>query len=294
MSRPLEPISVDLTGKVCAVTGATAGIGKEAAWGLARLGADVVLVGRNPTRAAAARDELIARGATAARLSIATADLSRVAAVAGLADDLLLRYPRIDVLLNNAGCYPDRRVITSEGFEECWATNVLAYEVLTTRLLPAIEATRGRVVLVASTRAGDLDVDDVDFTRRRWSGVTAYGQSKQANRMLGWAWARKLEGTGVTVNVAHPGGVATNIAGRQSGVWGVLARLAFRTQRTPERGADTLVWLAASDEVAGKTGGFYKDRKQIPCRWRADTAACDALLDRCRQQIEGVRTALRT
>lgn len=285
MSRPLDPIPVDLTDEVCVVTGATAGIGKEAAWGLARLGAHVVLVGRNPARAASARDELVARGAAADRLSIATADLSSVAAVAALADELARRHARIDVLLNNAGCYPDRRVITAEGFEECWATNVLAYEVLTTRLLAAIEAARGRIVLVASTRAGDLDVEDLDFARRRWSGVTAYGQSKQANRMLGWAWARRLEGTGVTVNVAHPGGVATNIAARQTGVWGVLARLAFRTQRTPERGADTLVWLAASDEVAGKTGGFYKDRKPIPCRWRGDVAANDALLKLCQDQI---------
>jgi NAD(P)-dependent dehydrogenase (short-subunit alcohol dehydrogenase family) len=285
MSRPLEPIPVDLTGKVCVVTGATAGIGKEAAWGLARLGADVVLVGRSPARASAARDELIGRGASPGRLSIATADLSSVAAVAALAEELARRHARIDVLLNNAGCYPDRRVITPEGLEECWATNVLAYEVLTARLWPQVEAARGRIVLVASTRAGDLDASDLDFARRRWSGVTAYGQSKQANRMLGWAWARKLEGTGVTVNVAHPGGVATNIAGRQTGVWGFLARLAFRTQRTPERGADTLVWLAASEEVAGKTGGFYKDRRLIPCRWQGDVAASDALLERCQEQI---------
>ncbi len=288
MSRPLEPIPIDLTGKVCVVTGATAGIGKEAAWGLARLGAHVVMVGRNAARASAAREELIARGAAAERLSVATADLACVRAVAALADELARSHPRIDVLLNNAGCYPGERVLTPEGFEECWATNVLAYEVLTSRLLAQLEAAKGRVVLVASTRAGDLDEGDLDFTRRRWSGVTAYGQSKQANRMLGWAWARRLAGTGVTVNVAHPGGVATNIAGRQTGVWGVLARLAFRTQRTPERGADTLLWLAASAEVRDETGGFYKDRKRIPCRWRDEIAACDALLQRCQLQIDGV------
>lgn len=285
MSKPLDPIPVDLRGKVCVVTGATAGIGREAAWGLARLGADVVLVGRSRTKAEAARDELVARGAAADRLSIAAADLGRVAAVAALAEELASRHAKIDVLLNNAGCYPATRVITDEGFEESWATNVLAYEVLTTRLLPAVRAARGRIVLVASTRAGKLDVDDLTWSRRRWNGVTAYEQSKQANRMLAWAWARRLEGLGATIQVAHPGGVATNIAHRQQGLWGVLSRLAFRTQRTPEMGADTLVWLSASDEVEGVSGRFYKDRREIACAWKGDVAASEALWHRCQEQI---------
>lgn len=287
-SKPLTPIPVDLTGKRAIVTGATAGIGKEAAFGLARLGATVTLVGRSEAKVDAVRRELAGRGIPAERLDTGVADLGRVAAVRALAADLAAKHERIDVLLNNAGCYPGARVITSEGFEESWATNVLAYEVLTTALHPAVARAKGRIVLVASTRAGGLFEDDLAWEHRRWNGVSAYEQSKQANRMLGWAWAKRLEGTGATINVAHPGGVATNIAHRQTGLWGVLARLAFRTQRTPEMGADTLVWLAASAEVEGKSGGFYKDRRLIPCHYREDVPRLEALWARCQAQIAAV------
>jgi NAD(P)-dependent dehydrogenase (short-subunit alcohol dehydrogenase family) len=285
MSAPLDAIDADLSAKRVVVTGATAGIGKEAAWGLAKLGAEVVLVGRSAAKLEATREELVARGAVRNDLATATADLSSVSAVHALADALLERFERIDALLNNAGCYPDARRITAEGHEEAWATNVLAYEVLTTRLVDRIDAARGRIVLVASTKAGQLDVDDLGFERRRFGGVAAYEQSKQANRMLAWAWQRKLAGRDVTMNVAHPGGVATNIANRQKGLWGAIVRLAFKTQRTPEMGADTLVWLVASPELEGKTGGFYKDRREIECRWRGDIAAQDALWERCQEQI---------
>jgi NAD(P)-dependent dehydrogenase (short-subunit alcohol dehydrogenase family) len=285
MSAPLEPIDADLSAKRVIVTGATAGIGKEAAWGLAKLGAEVVLVGRNAAKLEATRDELVARGAAREKLATATADLSSVASVHGLADELLERFESIDALLNNAGCYPDARRLTNEGHEEAWATNVLAYEVLTTRLVDRIAEARGRIVFVASTKAGQLDVSDLAFERRRFGGVAAYEQSKQANRMLAWAWQRRLAGREVTINVAHPGGVATNIANRQKGLWGAIVRLAFKTQRTPEMGADTLVWLVASPEVEGKSGGFYKDRRAIPCKWRGDIAAQDALWERCQEQI---------
>lgn len=284
MSRPLDPIAADLTGKTVVVTGATSGIGKEAAWGLARLGASVTLVGRTEAKVSATIDELVERGARREQFQIATADLSRVPAVKALAGDLAARHPAIDVLLNNAGCYPARRTLTADGFEEAWATNTLAYEVLTTKLRDAVVAAKGRIVYVASTQAGGLDLDDLDWSRRWWNGVRSYRQTKQANRMLAWEWARRLAVTGATINVAHPGGVNTGIAGRQTGIYGALSRLVFKTQRTPERGGDVLVWLAASPEVAGKSGGFYKDRHEIPCQWR-DVAACERLWQRCQDQI---------
>lgn len=284
MSRPLEPIPVDLTGKRVVVTGASAGIGHEAAFELAKLGADVTVVARTAAKAAAAIDALVARGAPRARLDGAHADLGRLAEVRALADRLAAAHPRLDVLINNAGCYPGARVITAEGLEEAWVTNVLAYEVLTTRLHGAVGAARGRIVYTASTMAGDLDVDDLDWARRGWNGIKAYRQSKQANRMLAWAWARRLDGTGATINVAHPGGVRTNIAHRQRGLWGVLNRLAFLTQRSPRRGGDVLVWLAASPEVVG-TAGFYKDRRAIPCQWRDDVDAQERLWALCQRQL---------
>jgi NAD(P)-dependent dehydrogenase (short-subunit alcohol dehydrogenase family) len=285
MSRPLEPIPVDLQGRSAVVTGATSGIGKEAAYALARLGATVVVVGRTEDKARTAADELEARGVPRARLETAGADFSSVAAVTRLADELAARYPELDVLLNNAGCYPSARVMTPEGLEESWATNVLSYEVMTTRLLGPVKAARGRIVYVASTRAGDLDASDLEWSRRRFSGVGAYSQSKQANRMLAWAWSRRLAGSGVTIQVAHPGGVATNIAGRQTGLYGWLARLVFKTQRTPTMGADVLVWLAASPELEGRAVGLFKDRREIPCRFAADVAASEALWTLCQEQI---------
>ena len=102
--------------------------------------------------------------------------------------------------------------------------------------------------------------------------------------MLAWAWARRLDGSGATINVAHPGGVRTNIAHRQRGLWGVLNRLAFLTQRSPRMGGDVLVWLAASPEVGG-SAGFYKDRRAIPCQWRDDVAAQERLWALCQRQL---------
>ncbi len=283
--RPPRPLEVDLAGKLAVVTGATSGIGKEAAWELARMGARVTLVGRSLDKARAAVDDLVARGAVRDRLDVAAADLARRSAVRALADDLAARHLRLDILLNNAGCYPARRTLTADGFEESWATNTLAYEILTTRLQASVVAARGRIVYVGSTQAGDLDADDLDWTRRRWNGIRAYRQTKQANRMLAWVWATRLAGTGATINVAHPGGVNTNISGRQTGFYGMLAKVAFKTQRTPAHGADVLVWLAASPDLAGKSGGFYKDRRELTCRWKSETSANQRLWQRCQQQI---------
>jgi NAD(P)-dependent dehydrogenase (short-subunit alcohol dehydrogenase family) len=285
LRRPPPPLQVDLTGKVAVVTGATSGIGLEAAWQLARMGARVTVVGRTGDKAAAAVDQLVARGAVRERLDTAAADLGRLAPVRALAEELAARHPRLDILLNNAGCYPARRVITGDGLEESWATNTLAYEILTTRLRDAVVAARGRIVYVGSTQAGGLDQDDLDWSRRRWNGVRAYRQTKQANRMLAWAWSRRLDGTGATINVAHPGGVNTNISGRQTGVYGAVARIVFKTQRSPAHGADVLVWLAASPELAGTSGGFYKDRRELRCEWKADVSASERLWRRCQQQI---------
>lgn len=271
--------------KIAVVTGATAGIGREAAYGLAEQGARVVLCGRSLAKVDATIAELAARGVPRDRFEVGLADLSSVAATRALGADLARRFPRLDILLDNAGCYPDRRTITPEGYEEAWATNVLAYEALTTALLPSLRAARGRIVYVASTRAGGLDLDDLTYQRRRWTGIRAYSQSKQANRMLAWAWDRRLAGTGVTINVAHPGGVATSIAGRQSGVYGVLARLAFRTQRTPTKGAETPVWLASAPELDGRSGGFYKDRRELRCEWRGDIEHGEALWRLTQDQV---------
>jgi NAD(P)-dependent dehydrogenase (short-subunit alcohol dehydrogenase family) len=271
------PIEADLTGRVAVVTGATSGIGREVAHGLARLGARVVLVGRSQDKADSARAELVARGVDPDRLETAVADLSRLSEVAGLGRDLARRLPRLDVLVNNAGCYPGPKVITPEGFEESWATNVLAYDLLTQLLQGSLRGARGRLVFVSSSMARNLDLDDLLWKRRRWSGMKAYAQSKQADTMLAWSWERRFAGSGVTVNVAHPDGTATNIAHRQRGLWGLVTRIAFSTQRTPAEGADTILWLAAAPELQGSGGGFYVRRRTLPGQFRDDLDSCDEL-----------------
>jgi NAD(P)-dependent dehydrogenase (short-subunit alcohol dehydrogenase family) len=285
---PLAPIPVNLAGRTAIVTGATSGIGFETARGLGALGADVVMVGRTHAKAASARHALIREGVPAERLTTAEADLCRPQQVAALGRELADRYPRIDVLVNNAAIYPAERVITPEGFEECWATNVLAYEILTTVLQDPLRAAGGRLVNVSSRApmAGGLDTQDLFYERRRWSGVAAYKQSKQAIRMLSWAWDRRLSPDGVTVNVAHPDGTSTNIAGRQRGLWGVLIRSIFRTQRSPAEGADTSIWLAASPAMDGRTAGFYVDRGELDCEYRDDIEGGEHLWKYVQEQID--------
>jgi retinol dehydrogenase-14 len=213
------------------------------------------------------------------------ADLSRPAQVGELGAGLATEYPRLDILVNNAACYPAGRVITPDGFEESWATNVLAYEVLTTVLQPSLEAAQGRVVYLSSSMAGGLDLEDLTWNRRRFGGMAAYKQSKQANRMLAWAWQRRLSPQGVTVNVAHPDGTATNIAGRQRGLWGVITRLAFSTQRPPAEGGDTPLWLAASPDLEGRSGGFYVRRSSLPCEYQQDADGCEHLWKLTQEQL---------
>ena len=268
------------------VTGTTSGIGYEVALALAQLGAHVVMVGRTADRAQAARQQLISRGVPDDRLDGVGADLSRPAQVAQLAASLAARYPALDILVNNAGCYPAARVITPEGFEESWATNVLAYEIFTTVLRPSIEAAAGRVVYVSSSMSFGLNVNDLAWEKRVWSGMRAYSQTKQADTMLAWAWQRRFDGSGAVVNVAHPDGTATNIAGRQRGVWGLLTRFAFSTQRPPAAGADTAVWLAASPEVTGG-GGFYVRRSPRDNQYQDDVDASEHLWKITQEQIAG-------
>ena len=277
----------ELNGRVCIVTGANSGIGKEVTRGLAKRGATVVMACRNAERGHAAREELATDTGSDA-LTLMQVDLSRQSEVHRFADEVLARFPKIHVLVNNAGIYPDTRRFTEDDVEETWATNVLAYLLLTERLLERLkESAPARIVNVASTRAGRLDEEDLFFSRRSFNGVHAYEQSKQANRMLSWVRAAELEGTGVTVNVAHPGPVATGIARHQKGVFGAIVRAGFRIfGKSPSEGADTPLWLAAAPELEGVSGKFYGKRKEIFCEfWHEERqsrlrARCEEMLKR--------------
>jgi NAD(P)-dependent dehydrogenase (short-subunit alcohol dehydrogenase family) len=274
-------VPADLTGKTCVVTGASAGIGLAAARELARLGARVVMAVRNPEKGERARRSVM--GATGREVEMAVVDLASRRSIRAFARDQAARHPRLDVLVNNAGIWSERRRVSPDGVELVWATNVLNYFLVTDLLLPQLQAAgKARVVNVASQLAGELDLSDVQFERRPWSGRSAYAQSKQADRMLTWALARRLSGTGTTANAMHPGFVATEIFGKGGGLVSLGASLWSKLRgRRPEEGADTVVWLAASPDVENRSGLFWIDRQERRCRFR-DEAGEEALWALCR------------
>jgi NAD(P)-dependent dehydrogenase (short-subunit alcohol dehydrogenase family) len=283
----MTEISVDLTNRTCLVTGATAGIGKEVARNLARMGATVVLACRSLERGQAARDE-IARDTGSKKLSLLEVDLSSQASIRAAAKAFESEHERLHVLVNNAGTVSAQRRLGADGHELTWSTNVLGYHLLTKLLLERLKASApARVVNVASEMAGGLDTTDLDFERRSYSAVAAYKQSKQANRMLTVALSERLAGSGVTVNVLHPGFVKTEINRDFILPLRALIRVyAFFAAKTPQGGADTPTWLAASPEVEGKTGKFWVDRKERACRFR-DGPAIEALWALCEKETAG-------
>jgi NAD(P)-dependent dehydrogenase (short-subunit alcohol dehydrogenase family) len=282
----VEPLRADLAGKTCLVTGASAGIGLAAARSLSRLGARVVMAVRNPEKGERARRSIV--GATGGEVETAVVDLASRGSIHAFARDLAARHPKLDVLVNNAGIWSERRKVGPDGIELVWATNVLAYFQVTELVLPLLRAAgKARVVNVASQLAGGLDLSDVQFARRPYSGQGAYAQSKQADRMLTWALARRLSGTGVTANAMHPGFVASEIFGKGGGPISLVVSFYAKLRgRPPEAGADTVVWLAASGEVEGRSGLFWIDRHERRCRFR-DEAGEEALWDLCREMTAG-------
>ena len=258
-----------MAGRTVLVTGASSGIGRAAAIALAGAGAHVLMVCRDARRGRSAREEAVERSGNEA-VEVLLADVSVQADLRTLAGELRGRGRPLHVLVNNAGIIEPRRRLGADGIELTWATNVLAYHLLTGLLMDLLlEGAPARIVNVASEMAGGLDLEDVQFERRPYSGSAAYSQSKQADRMLTWALARRLEGGGVTANALHPGAVDTSLLAKASGLQGAAARSWSRSVgRTPEEGADTVVWLASSPEVDSVNGRFWSSRREIRCRFR--------------------------
>jgi retinol dehydrogenase 12 len=268
-----------MNGKVCVVTGATSGIGKAAATALARMGSQVVLVGRDQGRAEATAAEIGANATVPPRVEIADlASMEEVRALAGRLGSL----ERIDVLINNAGLVLGGRRVTEDGFEHVFAVNHLAPFLLTNLLLPKLTGSApARVVMVTSDAhtAAKLDLDDPNL-EHGWNSWRSYANSKLANILFTRDLARRLDGTGVTANCAHPGVVRTGF-GREGKP---LLRLGTTIGRpfflSPERGADTIVYLASSPDVAGETGGYYvKRQRREPSAAARDDAAARKLWD---------------
>jgi NAD(P)-dependent dehydrogenase (short-subunit alcohol dehydrogenase family) len=263
-----------MRGKTVVITGATSGIGLEAAVGLARDGARVVLVGRNPGKTAAVIAEVRKRSGSAAVESL-LCDFSSQESIRKLAGDLRARCEKIDVLVNNAGGVYSRRTLTGDRIESTFAVNHLGYFLLTNLMTDLlVKSAPARVVNVASVAhyRGTLDFDDLGF-ERGYQLMKAYSRSKLANVLFTRELARRLSGTGVTVNALHPGTVATGIW-NAAPLWvrPVLA-IAKMFMVSPEEGARRIVYLASSPEVAATTGSYFeKDRAKKPARLAQDDA----------------------
>ena len=255
-----------MTGKTCLVTGANSGIGKETALGLARAGARVVLVCRNQQKGEAALAD-IRRETGSSALDLLIADMSSLASVRALAAHVEQRYPRLDVLVNNAGAALWEHKLSAEGIEMTVAGNHLGPALLTMKLLERLKASApARIVNVSSEahRSARLDLNDLQYATRKYSGIGAYGQSKLLMNAFTFELARRLEGTGVTVNCLHPGVVSTNI-------WPTDAPLVARAimglmkpfMTNSKRGADVSLYLAMSPDVAGVNGKYFVKSKPV-------------------------------
>lgn len=250
---------------VYVVTGGSSGIGRAVAAGLCARPGTVVVVGRDSVRTASAVSALRDRGGPAGVESL-VADLSRLAEVHRLADELLERFPQLDVLVNNAGAYFARREETEEGHERTWALNVLAPFLLIHRLAPRLGADApARVVNVASAahEGYHLDLEDLEG-RHHYRGFRQYGRSKLALVLLSYEFAERLASARVTVNALHPGFVRTGFAQNNAGGIALGIRMAVRLFGIgPARGARTPLFLATSPEVASTTGAYFVRERAV-------------------------------
>ena len=256
--------ATSMNGKTVLVTGATDGIGKETALALAEMGARVILVGRNPEKCARITAQINQRPGQD-RAEYLVADLSSQAQIRRLADEFKERYPRLDVLVNNAGAFMLKRELTVDGIEMTFALNYLNYFLLTNLLLDVIQASApARIVNVSSAAhtSGKLDFDDLQ-SRRHYSSWAAYSNSKLANVYFTYELARRLEGSRITVDVLHPGFVASNFGKNGSGLLRPIFSISQFFAISPQKGAETSVYLASSPEVEGVTGKYYVEKKAV-------------------------------
>jgi NAD(P)-dependent dehydrogenase (short-subunit alcohol dehydrogenase family) len=257
--------------KVCVVTGVTSGIGKVTARELARQGATVVGVARDAARGQAAVEE-IRRETRNERVDLLVADLSSQAAVRRLAAAFLAKHDRLHVLVNNAGTIAPERRLTEDRVESVLATNHLAYFLLTDLLMGALRAAApARVVSVASAvhKNAALDLDDLQYERRAYSPMSVYGASKLANVLWSVELAQRQAGSGVTSNCLHPGVIDSGMAASGPGWMRYGFKLVAPFLLTPEKGAETSLYLSTSPEVEKVTGKYFDKKKAVPADPRA-------------------------
>lgn len=277
--------------KLIVVTGASDGIGLESASQLAALGHHLVLVGRNPAKLDTAVARI--RHESVAPVDSYVCDFADLGAVRRLADNLLASYPRIDVLINNAGTVHEKRTVTVDGHEATFAVNHLAGFLLTELLLPRLqEHPPARIVTTASVGhyRGSMDFDDLGY-ERGYNILKAYGRSKLANVLYTRDLAERLAGTGVTATCLHPGSVATNIWSGAPGWARPVLDLAKRfAMVSPAEGGARITFLAVDPSVEGASGGYYeKDRVKEPSKVARDDAVRKRLTEVSRALVSTSR-----
>ena len=253
-----------LKGKVCMVTGATAGIGIVTAKALAQQGATVIVAGRNKEKSVSTVDQI--RKETGNHdVEYILADLSVQKEVRKLSDDFKSKFKRLDILVNNAGAVFDKRFETADGLEMTFALNHLSYFLLTDLLLDTIKASvPSRIINVSSDahKGAKINFDDIQG-KKKYGAMRAYGQSKLANILFTYELARKLEGSGVTSNALHPGFVASSFGSNMSGAFRLLIRFFQLFALSSEKGAETSIYLATSLDVANTTGKYFVKKKEV-------------------------------
>jgi NAD(P)-dependent dehydrogenase (short-subunit alcohol dehydrogenase family) len=285
--------SPSMAGKVVLVTGGTGGIGKATATGLARLGARVGITGRDRARAEAAATDIRSTSGNPA-VDVFVADMSAQAQVRRLAHEVLDAYPRLDVLVNNVGGFWNTRRVTADGLEHTLAVNHLAPFLLTNLLLDRLRASAPARIVTLSSGAqamGRIDFEDL-LGARSYSGQRAYNQSKLANVMFTYELARRLEGSGVTATVLHPGVVRTAFGAEDPARWHrVFLPVVRPFMESPERGADTPIYLASSPEVVGVSGRYFANRKPKRSNRTSYDTAAQARLWQQSAELVGLTTA---
>ena len=252
----------NLENKVCLITGATNGIGEEAAKELNKMGAEIVFVARNEGKGEQLKAEL--KEATGKEPTMILANLSSQAEVKSAAEKFLSMEKPLDILLNNAGIMNRERNITEDGLEEVFSVNHLAYFTFTLMLIDKLKSTEGsRVVNVASGAhqfVKEMNFEDLQ-SEKVFKPMQVYGQSKLANILFTKSLANKLADHGVTVNCLHPGFVSTGIGSNNKGIWNILMSLARPFARKTDKGAETSVYLCSSPEVKDVSGEYFVDCK---------------------------------
>ncbi len=260
--------SIEMQGRICLVTGANSGIGRATALGLAKRGATVVIVCRNEARGQAAQAEIVAQSGNKS-VDLFIADLATQSAVRQLAEAFKAKYPRLHVLINNAGVNLSQRTITVDGIEATFAVNYLAPFLLTHLLLDVLKTSApARIInlgfpgFVDTSKRGSIALDDL-MRSKCYRPLEVYHESKVALLLFTYELARRIQDTGVTANSIAPGFTHTNLGRDTRGLFGLFLKVAQPFMKSPEDAADALVYLAASPEVDGVNGRFFRGKNPV-------------------------------